>query len=352
MFSVDRKRRERIKAKRAIRQQDQDASEMQMKKMTASEGHVKPASGRTARQRRRKLRKEARESAAQTKPVESASWLATVLSDNLVLKPRRLRERRAIRQRERERRKGLDKPETRVRPMGVIWISWRWLSGTISLFLSVVLYILLATDTFVINEIAVGGERYVSPEWVFEATGVAGRNLFLLDAKDIEARLERNPSIADAQVYVSWPPNEVSVIISEREPVLIWEQGGFRVWIDINGIVMFQRQERDDLLRIVHLGEDEEPLGVGSTIDQDIITGALQLQRKLPSIKVLLYDPIKGLGFRDERNWRAWFGVGTDMERRLLVYEQIIRTNYPAIQFSEIDVSDADYPYFVSRFTD
>ncbi len=124
------------------------------------------------------------------------------------------------------------------------------------------------------------------------------------------------------------------------------------MWVDINGIVMFQRQERDDLLRVVHLGIDEEPLGVGSTVDREVIAGALQLQRKLPSIKVFLYDPVKGLGFRDERNWRAWFGVGTDMDRRMLVYEQIIRTNYPAIQFSEIDVSDADYPYFVSRFAE
>ncbi len=188
MFSVDRKRRERIKAKRALRPPEQASSELLALKASELDSHVSAAPGRTARQRRRKLHKEARLTATETNVAEAPNWVASMISDGLVLKPRRLRERRAIRQRERGRREGLDRPETRVRPMGVIWISWRWLSGIISLFLMVILYILLGTDTFAIEEIAVGGERYVAPEWVFESTGVAGSNLFLVDGRDIKAQ--------------------------------------------------------------------------------------------------------------------------------------------------------------------
>jgi hypothetical protein len=357
MFNTDRKRRERLRLKREQSPQTPPQTESPQRtplasstQVNADDRHVRAAPGRSARKRRRKLRKEARNvtSSVSIDETEPSNWLSHALAERLNLKPRNLREKRQLRQQ--EARRDLKKPDARVRPMGVVWISWRWLSGSLSLFLAVVLYAMLGSQAFTVNTIAVGGERYVSPEWVFESTDLAGKNLFTVNADTIEARLESNPSIADAQVYVSWPPNAVSVVVAERDPVLIWEQGDFRVWVDVNGIVMFQREERDDLIRIVHVGEDEEPLGVGNTIDRDIVAGALQLHAKLPSIKVFFFDPVNGLGYFDERNWRAWFGVGTDMQRRLDVYDQIVRMNYPNVQFAEIDVSNADYPVYEVRY--
>jgi hypothetical protein len=130
---------------------------------------------------------------------------------------------------------------------------------------------------------------------------------------------------------------------------MVWEQGDFRVWVDVNGIVMFQREERTDLLRIVYPG-DNEPLGVGATIDRNIVAGALQLKAKFPTIEVLIYDPIKGLGYRDGRNWTVWFGVGANMDMKILVYDALVRAYYPAVQFLEVDVSDPDHPTFTDRF--
>lgn len=359
MFNTDRKRRERIRLKRqqAAEQATDDQNNTSLlpastAKSATDDSHVRAAPGRSARKRRRKLRKAAR-NAQPTLAVdatEPSNWLRHALAERLNLKPKTLRQKRNLRQQ--EARRDEKRPEARVRPMGVVWISWRWLSGSLSLFLLVVLYAMLGSQAFTVNTIAVGGERYVSPEWVFESTDLAGKNLFMIDANDIESRLESNPSIADAQVYVSWPPNAVSVVVAERDPALIWEQGDFRVWVDVNGTVMFQREERPDLVRVVHVGEDEEPLGVGNSIEREIVAGALQLHAKLPSIRVFFYDPAKGLGYFDERsegNWRAWFGIGTDMERRLNVYEQIVRENYPSVQFAEVDVSNADYPVYRVR---
>ena len=36
-------------------------------------------------------------------------------------------------------------------------------------------------------------------------------------------------------------PNKVSLQVKEREPVLIWKQGGQTVWIDLFGIPMLPR---------------------------------------------------------------------------------------------------------------
>lgn len=334
MSSVGKRRRERIRAKQQADPEYADS-------------HVSKAPGRLARVSRRKARREAR----QTDTGDISAELPAFIPDVDMSQPElSLRQRRSLRRRLKERQQGLDRPEERVRPIGVIWISWRWLSGSISLFLIILLYFMLGSNVFIVDTIAVGGERYLTPEQVFEATGVADHNLFKLDARSIEKRLESNPSIGNAEVYIGWPPNAVSVFITERDPALIWEQGNFRVWIDVNGIAMFQREERDDLLRIVYPGEELEPLTTGSTIDWQIVAGALQLKSKRPSIRVMLYDPVKGLGIREEGNWVAWFGIGLGMEQRLLVYEAIVNAYYPSIQFEEVNVSDPHHPTFVDRF--
>jgi hypothetical protein len=371
--SVDKRRRERIRAKRALREGEErseldesggpgNLSGARSKPLLQVDGHVQAAPGRQARRRRLSIRREARDKARQARTAakqadesgaDQPSFMLLGGSAAQAVSPKRpsLGQRRAGRRRERLRREGQapHRPEERVRPLGVVWISWRWLSGGLTIALLVVLYAMLGTDVFIVDSVAVGGERYLTAEQVFEAADVANRHLFWIDPAAVEARLESSPGIADAQVYVGWPPNMVSILISERDPALIWEQGDFRVWVDVNGIVMYQREERRDLLRIVY-PDQIEPLGVGSTIDREIVAGALQLKAKFPTIDVLLYDPIKGLGYRDGRNWMVWFGVGTNMEMKLLVYDALVRSYYPAVQFREVDVSDPDHPVFVDRF--
>lgn len=368
--SVDKRRRERIRAKQAARyvassqspldQVDEIEGEAIARSRSVNpspDGHVLKAPGRNARRRRLEARREARTQsqevrvANETRPAQPSRMFFSV-GAKAESKPASLSKRRSARQREHLRRQGLDpaRPEARVRPQGVVWVSWRWFSGALSLTLVFVLYAMLGTNVFVVNSVAVGGEKYLTAEQIFEAAGIANKHLFWVDPLDVEKRLESNPSIADAQVFVGWPPNMVSILISEREPALIWEQGNFRVWVDVNGIVMFQREERTELLRIVSREQNAEPLGVGSTIDREVIAGALQLKAKFPNIEELLYDPVKGLGYQDGRNWIVWFGVGTNMEMKVLVYDAIVRAYNPAIQFLEVDVSDPDHPSFIDRF--
>jgi cell division septal protein FtsQ len=355
--SVDKRRRERLRAKRELAEQ-QPESDDSFDEMLLAEAYsdtrptptkrVKPADGRQARLRRKKVSQEAK--------VEIVSENAIPLSpipDRAAPKPKNpsLRERRAERHENRLRKEGVKphRPETRVRPKGVVWISWRWFSAGLIVILLVTLYAMLFSDLFYIDSMAVGGVRYLTREQIFESSGLANKHLFWVKPDEVEAHLEDNPTIVDAQVYVGWPPNMVSIFITERDPAIIWEQGDFRVWVDVNGIIMFQREEREDLVRVVYQSPTE-PLDVGKQIDRNIIAGALQLKAMFPSIERLLYDPVKGLGYEDGRNWIVWFGTGTNMQIKAKVYDTIVRVNYPSIQFREVDVSDPDHPVFVDRF--
>ncbi len=237
-----------------------------------------------------------------------------------------------------------------VRPGGM---SWRLVSAAIVVCLIVVLTLFITFDAFYVHSISVGGLRYMTVEEVFALSGIVvpgqgNQHLFWLDPEEIRQNILRSPSVADVRVYIDWPPNMVQIIIEEREPALVWEQGGVAVWLDLQGRVMRQREDRPDLLRIsVSSPMDEGLLEANASVNADVVTGALQLQELLPDIPMLRYDATKGLGFQDARGWEAWFGVGTGMAEKLLIYNAIVNNLVGrGIQPGEINVSNPDHPVY------
>jgi len=227
-----------------------------------------------------------------------------------------------------------------------IWrvLSWRMVSALLVVGFGVLLYLFLSMDAFYVKAVAIGGEKYLTREEIFRFSNTAMRHIFWVDAADVEARLESVPNIADATVYVGWPPNMVQILVVEREPALIWEQQ-IRVWVDINGIVMKQREDIEGLLRIV-VPNAEQPIAVGQRIPKAIVEGALRLKFRYPNIDVLLYDSLKGLGYHDGRGWTVWFGTGEDMDTKLRVYNALVAEIVDELQPGEIVVSDPDRPYY------
>lgn len=232
------------------------------------------------------------------------------------------------------------------RRQSTLWrlLSWRTVSGMLVIGLSVVLYIVLTMDAFFVSAVAVGGEKYLTREEIFRDSEIAQQHIFWVDPADVETRLEEVPNIAEASVYIGWPPDMVQILVVEREPALIWEQSA-RVWVDVNGIVMKLREDRDDLLRVV-VPNATEPPSEGQRIPQTIVDGALYLRKRHPAINVLLYDAVKGLGHHDSRGWTVWFGTGEEMETKLLVYNELTEVIKGVVQPGEIFLNDPDRPYY------
>jgi hypothetical protein len=288
-------------------------------------GHVRPLGAHDPASEERELRR--------MKPREQA-WSSTPVSVTQRRAERRARKSRAQAKRSTTRRRGS------------LWqvFSWRTVSGMLVLGLGVVLYLFLTLDAFYVRSVAIGGEKYLSREEVFRYSDIARRHIFWIDPDEVEARLKAVPNIADASVLVGWPPDMVQIIIAEREPALTWEQG-VRVWVDVNGIVMKQREDRPDLLRVV-VPNAIDPIGVGERIPQSIVEGARLLKKRHPNIDVLLYDSLKGLGYHDGRGWTVWFGMGEDMDTKLLVYNQLVAEITGIVQPGEIIMTDPDRPYY------
>ncbi|MEP7289512.1 MAG: FtsQ-type POTRA domain-containing protein [Chloroflexota bacterium] len=241
-----------------------------------------------------------------------------------------------------------------------VYISLRWFSGAIALVLLFVLFLFFTRDAFFIHEIYVGGTKYLTPPEIFERSGLAKMHLFWVDPVEIEARLEQDASIANANVAVGWPPNMIQITITEREPALIWEQAGLRVWVDVRGRVMALRRDEKDLVRVIVekplktvqagkcplMGMDEV-LGPGSCIDPNIVAGVLQFKALYPNVTEVVYDPSKGLGYHQGGGWLLWFGDGTDIVTKMAVYNKTIESILAqGKQPIEINVSDPDAPYY------
>jgi hypothetical protein len=130
----------------------------------------------------------------------------------------------------------------------------------------------------------------------------------------------------------------------------VWEQSGTANWVDLQGRVMQQREDRPDLLRV---SADSSMTGqVGGTIDQNIVTGAVQLQTLVPNITLLRYHPDKGLGYNDQRGWEAWLGAGSDMPTRVLIYNAIVNDLLTrGVMPTEVNVNDPNAPFY-SIFTE
>lgn len=209
--------------------------------------------------------------------------------------------------------------EQRNRP-----VSWRLFSAAIVICLSIILGIFFTADAFFVRSVSVSGLRYLTREEVFAFADIANMHIFWVSPSAVRGNILRSNSIADARVTLGWPPNMINIFVEEREPALVWEQSGTAIWVDIQGRVMAQREDRPELIRIsADLMVADGPLGETGRVTVDVVYGALQLQELLPGTPLLRYDGTKGLGIRDENGWDVWFGTGQDMPNKILIYETL-----------------------------
>lgn len=265
--------------------------------------------------------------------------------------------RARVRKRQTERAPAATPRNVRFR----IYVSYRWLSAALFILLVGALYLMLTLPVFFIRSIKVAGTKYLTPNEIVQRSELGNVHIFWVDPDEVERLLERDPSIADADVRLGWFPNLVQINITEREPALVWEQAEARVWLDVQGRVIAPRADLPDLVLVsvknpsdtIHLGRcalqgTKEVLGPQNCIDESTVAGALSFKALYPDVARMVYDPNKGLGFEDGRNWTLWFGDGTDIQTKMLVYTRIVEEEYTkkGTQFIEVNVTDPDAPYF------
>ncbi len=162
--------------------------------------------------------------------------------------------------------------------------------------------------------------------------GLTGYPVFLLPPDQIRMRALQNfPELASVDVAISLP-NIVTVTVTERQPIILWQQGSSYTWIDETGAAFRPRGEAQGLIVVQALGAPpvigipkDDPLTPVPFIPDETIQALTALAPHVPPGTPILYHPVTGFSWTDVRGWQAVFGTSEDnVGAKVLVYQAMV----------------------------
>jgi hypothetical protein len=217
-------------------------------------------------------------------------------------------------------------PRTRIRP------GWRFLSFFLVMLVTTSLILSLSLPMFRVHGAQITGNERISAEEINAALELNGRPVFLqTPARIREKALQAYPELASVDVTVDLP-NIVSVKVTERQPVIQWQQDGSYAWIDETGAAIRPRGEAQGLIVVQALATPpalnvpaEDALAPPPFISLETVEALKALAPYVPAGMPILYDPATGLSWTDTRGWQAVFGLSVDdVETKVRVYQALV----------------------------
>jgi hypothetical protein len=155
-------------------------------------------------------------------------------------------------------------------------------------------------------------------------------------------------------------PNLVSVKVTERMPLVRWEQGGGYTWIAEDGVAFRPRGEMVGLISVVALSDppvegdglsvlsQNDPLTPAPFISVEMVQALKGLAGHVPPGVPILYDREYGFGWNDPRGWRVHFGTSaSDVQLKVHVYESMVDSlSQRGIRPALINVMYPTAPYY------
>jgi hypothetical protein len=245
------------------------------------------------------------------------------------------------------RLRGITLPRPRLGP--------RLFSFFVVALLGVGLYCAFNLPAFRVGAAQVTGNQILSPAEINSALNVAGKPVFLLVPSSLETRLRLNyPELTSVHVSVALP-NILSIQVSERKPVVRWEQGSGYTWVSEDGVAFRPRGEVTGLISVNALSApptegspSSDPLTPTPFISPEMVQAIQGLAGHVPPGMTILYDANFGFGWNDPRGWRVYFGTkASDVELKMHVYEAMVNSlTARGIRPALINVTYPSAPYY------
>jgi hypothetical protein len=224
------------------------------------------------------------------------------------------------------RSKSIHLPRVHIR------VGWRLLSFILALLFGTGLYLFWTLPEFRVNSAHVTGNQRISADEINSALDFDGGPVFLLKPDQIrEQTLQAYPELASVEVTIDLP-NIVTVDVTERQPVILWQQDGGFTWVDETGTAFRPRGEADGLIVVQALDSppvlnvlENDPLVPPPFISDETVDALMALAPYVPSGTPILYHPVTGLSWADGRGWQAVFGTsGENTEVKIRVYQAMV----------------------------
>lgn len=224
---------------------------------------------------------------------------------------------------------------------------------------------------FYVYHAKITGNRRLSQEEIFEASGLRGLHILWARSGTIESRiLEALPSLESVEANCHLPAirgasdTKCAISVVERRPRVLWQEdtgsSGELWWIDEEGAVF---PAADGTAPLTTGGGSESSVDAS---DRWTVTGLLphddqgsldeqvrvalkefwESGRDLPT--EFEYTRDRGFSFVDEHGWRIFIGQGTGMERRLQVLDRLVaHLESRGVTPRFVDVRYPEAPFYV-----
>ena len=212
-------------------------------------------------------------------------------------------------------------------------VGWRLFSFILVGLLGTAIYFAFNRPELRVTEAHLYGNIQLTQAEVNSVLNITGQPIFLLTPSELETRLRLNyPELASVRVAVALP-NVVAVNVTERQPIIRWEQGGGYTWISEDGIAFRPRGELVGLIPVVAIsappveGIANDPLTPAPFISADMVLALKGLYGHVPPNTPILYEQGNGFGWNDPRGWRVYFGTSaSDVALKIRVYESMVNS--------------------------
>ncbi len=269
---------------------------------------------------------------------------------------------------------GANGAEMRMPAIPIIHFNWQMISGPLAVILLVVVLLLTNLSTFEIQGVdTVGITRVSAADLVTVLRSNAG-SIFTLDRQKAEKALAISfPELTDIHLKVDFPA-KVEISARERQPILAWSYKDQTLWIDQDGVVMPVRGDVGSLITIksnvipplttavdtsngaldfsqiaaANKNAADDSKLILPQISPDVLQAAIGLTAQLPEGAILIYDPVNGMGWFDQRGWKVFFGLDlSDLQLKLTEYQSIIdRLTKEGVTPTLISVEFVHAPYY------
>jgi cell division septal protein FtsQ len=219
-------------------------------------------------------------------------------------------------------------------------LPWRILS-----FFAIVVVVVLAVNfaftnnAFRIEQVNVVGTHNASLISNIQRMGMHGQNIFLVNIEGLTAKVDAYPLVSSTVISKNWP-NQLTVTVIERVPVLLWQTQHGTYSVDSQGVVIAPASETvgaDHLMTVVDTrnGGKGQVLHPGTHLSQDDTVFAVDVFNHLPRVAgittfKLRYDVTpEGSSYvvQSPDGWVAYLGGAQDsnpLDNRLIELQQIV----------------------------
>jgi hypothetical protein len=232
---------------------------------------------------------------------------------------------------------------------------WRLTSFFIAILLSTAIYLALTLPYFHVPNITLLGNNRLTREEIEAVLAVTGQSIFTVQPDGLATRLRMNyPELASVEVN-AYLPNHVYVTVTERRPVILWQQGDGFTWIDPTGVAFRPHGVASALVPVIGLAVPptgivpaDDPFSPPPYMQKELVDAILVLAPNVPAGSTMVFDPTDGLGWTDSRGWKAFFGTSAhDMPLKVRVYQSLVNSLVGRGKFPEfISVVYPDAPFY------